>query len=349
MYLPNPSGAPHSSLAVATPFRARSGISTLEWTIAVLIVALVVMVGYRFRPGHERSPFALFGTTPGMSLAELRRVVTKDHRGTVNCRQELDVYQYCVLKYDPDPGFVSAVVDPAGRVVVVHAVTVAGLDGLQAETESAQMAWSRVAKGVSVPPLVEISDTGAVRWASPNHRWTAELHFSGYRDPDVATQVILVDTKGVEQLAARSPQGAERAKRSGWIPPTASEALASFETYREERVSTYGAMMTSLTMLRDGETGYWNAHHAYTDNASELGGMFILGGTNLEILSATDSGWTARATHAAFPGLSCVAYGGHVPAVDWPVTAHGKRITWVEGSVCDSLPPMVAPSLGREQ
>ena len=349
MYLANASDAPRKSLPATSPLRARPGISTLELTIAVLIVALVVMVGYRFRPGHERSPFALFGALPGMSLNELRQIVTKDHVGTVNCRKELDVYQYCVVKYAPDPGFVSAVVDPSGRVIVVHAVAVLGLDGLETETERAQAAWNNVAHGVSVPPLVEISDTGAVRWASRNQRWTAELHFSGYRDPDVPTQVILVDTKGVATLASRSREGAERAKRSGWIPPTASEALASFETHREERVSSYGDMLTSLSMLRDREAGYWSAHHAYTDNASELDGMSVAGATNLEILSATDSGWTARASHPSFPGLSCVAYGGRVPAEDWPVTAHGKRITWVEGSVCDSLPPMVAPSLGRAQ
>lgn len=348
MHVTNVSDARRRVLSAASRSRARRGVSSLEITIAVLITALVVMVGYRFRPHHERSPFALFGATPGMSLAELRQNVTKDH-GMVNCRKELDVYQYCVVKYAPDPGFVSAVVDPAGRVIVVHAVTVMDLDGLETEVESAQAAWNRVAHGVSVPPLVEISDTGAVRWTSPNQRWTAELHFSGYRDPDVATQVILSDTKGVAALVAHSPEGKERAKRSGWLPPTAGEALASYETHREERLSSYGDMATSLGMLRDQEAGYYSAHHAYTDNASELAGTFVVGATNLEILTATDSGWTARATHPSFPGVSCVAYGGRVPAQDQPITAHGKRITWVEGSVCDSLPPMVAPSLGRTQ
>jgi hypothetical protein len=347
MYLAHASDARERSPAAASPFRGRSGISTLEITIAVLLVALVVMVGYRFRPGHERSPFALFGARPGMSLAELRQIVTKDHVGTVNCRKELDVYQYCVVKFNPDPGFVSAVVDPDGRVVVVHAVAVMGLDGLETESGRAQGEWNGVAQGVSVPPLVEISDTGAVRWSSPNKRWTAELHYSGYRDPDVPTQVILVDSKGVAALASRSHDGAERARRSGWLPPTAGEALAAYEANREGRVASYGDMLTTLTILRDHEAGYWSAHHAYADNASELDGMFVAGATNLEILTATDSGWTARTTHPSFPGLSCVAYGGHVPAADWPVTAHGKRITWVEGSVCDALPPMVAPSLGR--
>ena len=348
MHLTNASDARQQSRAAASRFQSRSGVSNLELTIAVLIAALVIMVGYKVRPRHERSPFALFGAAPGMSLAELRQSVTKDH-GMVNCRKELDVYQYCVVKYAPDPGFVSAVVDPSGRVIVVHGVAVMGLDGLENETESAQTAWNRVAHGVSVPPLVAISDTGAVRWTSPNHRWTAELHFSGYRDPDVATQVILVDTKGVGALASRSPEGSEGAKRSGWIPPTAGEALASYETHREERLSSYGDMSTSLGMLRDREAGFFSAHHAYTDNASELEGMFVVGATNLEILTATDSGWTARATHPSFPGVSCVAYGGRVPTDDQPITAHGKRITWVEGSVCDSLPPMVAPSLGRTQ
>jgi hypothetical protein len=328
---------------------SRRGMSALEITLVVTIAAVALMFGYAFRPHHDHSPFTLFGAAPGMSLAELRQIVTKEHGGTVTCRPDFDTYQYCVLKYVPDPGFVAAVVDPDGRVIVVHAVTVVGLDGLEAEMERAQGAWSRVAQGASVPPLVEIADTGATRWASSNHRWTAELHFSGYRDPDVATQAILVDRRGVGMLSSRSSKGAERAKNSGWIPPTASEAAAAFATNREERASKYGDMVTSLSVLRDKETAYWNAHQAYTDDASALEGMFVPGAANLEILSASDTSWTARATHPSFPGMSCVAYGGKVPAEDWPVTAHGKRITWVEGSACDSLPPAVTPSLARAQ
>ena len=340
---------PRLESPTAGPARgARPGLSTIELTAALLIVALVVMVGYRFRPRHEHSPFALFGATPGMALTELREAVTKKG-GTVECHRDFDVYQYCAVKYAPDPGFVGALVDPAGRVIVLHATAVVGLDGLETEARSAQAAWSQLAHGVSAPPLVEAGDTGAVRWTSRNSRWTAELHYSVYRDPEVPSQAILVDTKGVTLLASQSPESARRLKENGWIPPTAEEALASFETQKEERESKYEDMSATLNILRDREASYRSGHQSYTDNASELAGMSVAGSTNLEILTATDSGWTARATHPSFPGLSCVASGGRVPADDWPITAHGKRITWVEGAVCDSLPPMPTPSIGRPQ
>jgi hypothetical protein len=184
---------------------------------------------------------------------------------------------------------------------------------------------------------------------SPNHHWTAELHYSGSSDPDAANQAILTDTRAVALLGARSPEIAERARHSGWIAPTATEAEAAFETFRSERSTNFGHMRATITLVRDMEAAYYSEHHAYTDDAAALPGSFIVGATHLDILSATDSGWTARTTHPSFPGYSCVAVGGHVAGADWPVTERGQRITYIDGPACDSLPPLLTPSLGRSQ
>ena len=316
----------------------RSGISTHEAILVALLMGLFFMVAFRFRPGRDRSPFSFFGVAPGMSLGQLRDIADKQH-GSIECHPDYDVYQYCVVKVMPSPGLLSAVVDPSKRVIVLHAVTVVGLEGLHVEADSVRSSWSRVAEGQSVPPLVVIGDTGAVRWTSVDRRWTAEQHFNGRHDPDQATQVILVDTKGVEQLVAKSGKAADDAKRSGWIAPTAEDAAAAMEERKANRKSDYGALATTLSQLGDFETAHWNEHRTYTDNVGALPGIFISAGTILEIVTATDSGWTAKASNPDFPGLSCVAAGGRVPAIDLPATVGGRSISSASGVACDPLPP----------
>jgi len=327
-------------------FARRSGISRLEIALVVVIIGVATMFVMGAKPRGDRSPFGLFGVRPGMTLAQLQKAVIAQQQGKIECRPQFTGYRYCVLKFNQDPGMVAAVIDPKKRVVVVEAARVEGLDRLQAEAQNAQAEWNRVGPGIAVPPLVDRGDTGAVRW-SAGDRWTAELHFNGSQDPDPASYVLLVDRKAIEQLAESSEDAAENAKQSGWIPPTAEEAAAAFERRRADRKSDYGAMATTLTQLGDFESAHYNAHHSYTDNVADLGGMFIVGATHLEILSATDSGWTAKATLPGYPNSSCVAIGGRVAAPDLPVTAGGRGITSANGVTCDPLPQLETPSLGR--
>ena len=301
----------------------------------VLLVGLVFMVAFRFRPRHERSPFSFLGAAPGMSVGELRDVVVNKRKGTVECHPEFDAYQNCAIRFKPDAGPLTAIVDPGQRVIVVHAADMRALDTLHAQADSDQQSWSRVAGGESVPPLVAIGDTGAVRWTSIDHRFTAEQHFAS--TDDRPTQVILVDTKGVEELAARSSAAAERAKQSGWVAPTAEEASKAAEEQRANRQSNYDAMVSTIRELPDFETAHWNQFRSYTDNVGALPGLAIVGGTHLEILTATDSGWTAKSSNPALPRLSCVAAGGRVPAADQPFTAAGRSVS-SGGVTCDPLP-----------
>lgn len=324
----------------------RVGISRLEIALVVVIIGVATMLVMGAKPRGDRSPFALFGVAPGMTLAQLQKAVIAQQQGKIDCRPQFTGYRYCVLKFSQDAGMVAAVIDPNKRVVVVEAARVEGLDRLQAEAQNAQVEWNRHGQSVAVPPLVDRGDTGAVRW-SAGDRWTAELHFNGSQDPDPASYVLLVDRKAIEQLAKSSDDAAESARQSGWIPPTAEEAAVAFEKRREDRKSDYGAMATTLTQLGDYESAHYNTHHSYTDNIGDLSGMFIVGATHLEILSATDSGWTAKATLPGYPHSSCVAIGGRVAAVDWPVTAGGRSISSANGVTCDPLPALETPSLGR--
>lgn len=291
-------------------------------------------MAYRFRPRHERGPFSFFGIAPGMSMRELNAELAA-RRATVFCREDFKNYQYCVVKLSPDPAFVAAMLDRHDRVVLVTAVSVQGLDGIGVQADSAQLAWSRVAGGMQAVPFAEFSDTGAVRWTSKNGRWTAELHYGGFHDPDVPSHVILTDSEGIALFAAQTTTMKDWATNAGWIPTTASSAIVARQRRRAERKSDYGTMATTLAALHDHEAGYWNLNHTYT---RDLAGMFIIGGTRLRVLTANDSGWTADATHPEFPGRSCVTYGGRVPAHDWPVTQAGTAITSAEGVACDPEP-----------
>jgi hypothetical protein len=324
----------------------RLGISRIEIALVAVIIGVATMFVMGAKPRGDRSPFALFGVAPGMTLAQLQKAVIAQQQGKIDCRPQFTGYKYCVLKFNQDAGIVAAVIDPKKRVVVVEAVRVEGRDRLQSEAQNAQAEWNRVAQSVAVPPLVDRGDTGAVRWSSGS-RWTAELHYNGSQDPDPASYVLLVDTRAIEQLTKGSEDAAESARQSGWIPPTAEEAAAAFEKRRADRKSDYGAMATTLTQLGDFESAHFNAHQRYTDDVTELPGLFIIGATHLEILSATDSGWTAKATLPGYPHSSCVAIGGRVATADLPVTAGGHSITSLSGVTCDPLPPLETPSLGR--
>jgi len=303
----------------------------------VLLCALFSMIAFRFRPGRERSPFSLFGMTPGMSLGQLRDVVARRNR-VLECHATFDVYQRCFVHVQGSSGMLVAIVDPSNRVIIVHGLTMGESEELHAEADSVRASWSHVAPGKSVPPLVGIGDTGAVRWTSIDERWTAEQHFSGQEDPDPATQVILVDTKGLDRLVARSNQAEQEAKASGWTPPTAEEAQAAIAELKANRVSDYRALATSLSQLSEFETAYRNEHQSYTDNIAALQGMVVPGHTLLEIPIATDSGWTAKASTPAIQKVSCIATGGRVSASDLPVTAQGRGITSSSGVICDPMP-----------
>jgi hypothetical protein len=327
------------------PLAARRGISSVELALIVAVVAVALMVAFRFRPRHDHSPFSIYGVSPGMSLAELTSTV-EGHGGKVSCRPEPHLYQTCALKLETDPGIVLTLLDPKSRVIVFHARGVVGMAGFADEADAARAAWGHMALGTPSPPVVELGDTGVVRWMSPDKRWAAELHYAGIGDPDPPMGIVLVDRKAVATYAAHSPQAREEVKRSGWIPPSVADAAAAFENREGDRQSNYQAMSATLSVLRDCETAHYTEHQSYTEDQTQLVGLLVVGNSNLEILTATDSGWTARATSQAIPGISCVAYGGRVPASDWPVTAGGKRITWVEGTACDSMPPLIKPSLG---
>jgi hypothetical protein len=223
-------------------------------------------------------------------------------------------------------------------VIVVEAGAIVGRPGLRLESEKETRAWSRVASPVAVAPMWAEGDTGAVRWTSPDRRWTAELQYSVNVD-EGPYMALLVDAETVGSLAQASDHWAYRAKESGWIPWTREELDAAEQQLGDARRQQYDSMPAMLSVLREKQAGYWSQNHHYASNVSDLDGMPSIGNTEVRILSATDSGWTAEALDRRFPGITCVTLGGQVPQDQWPWTAGGARTTLLQATACDPLPP----------
>ena len=232
-----------------------------------------------------------------------------------------------------------ALLDPSGRVAAVQLFQLSGKDSLAGEAARASIAWRRAGHPVAIVPHVDQGDTGATRWSTRDGRWSAEMHYRARFTPDVPMMLMVADQQAVAALAAISR---DDAKRHEFVDPTADEAAADLERIVRDRKSDWGALTTALTMLGDAQVGHFNAHGRYAASMAELQGLFIVGGSKLRILSASDSGWTAEATHDAFPGKSCVTYGGRVS--DLPRTAEGHEITSAEGIACDVPDPRPVPS-----
>jgi hypothetical protein len=314
--------------------------------VAVILVVLGVVGifagGVVRRLRHPVSPLELLGLAPGMSQRALEKAVQRGGSGRVACRffaVPAQRFQYCVITMPGSHGDMFALLDPTKHVAAVQLFQLSGKDSLAEEAERAGAAWRRLARPAAVVPHVDQGDTGATRWATRDGKWSAEMHYRARFTPDVPMMLMVADRQAIAALVATS---SEDAKRHEFADPSEEEAAADLARILSERKSDWGSMATALTMLGDAQLQYYMAHGRYAANVSDLQNFFILGANRLRILSATDAGWSAEATHPAFPGKSCVKYSGRVD--EMPRTAQGKEITSSDGIACDTPDPRPMPS-----
>jgi hypothetical protein len=308
--------------------------------VIVGVIALMLGGAMRRLRGPD-SPLQLSHLAPGMSLRALKKAVQRES-GTASCRdfgRPAVGFQYCVIKVARSGGDMFALLDAHGRVAAIQLFQLAGKDSLAGEAARASAAWSRVATSAAIVPHVDQGDTGATRWATRDGRWSAEMHYRARFTPDVPMMLMVADRQAIAALAAQSPADA---KRHEFLDPTPEEASADLARIQGDRKSDWGALTTALTMLGDAQVAQYNAHGRYAARIADLPSFFIVGGTLLNITSASDTGWTAEARQPAFPGKSCVTYGGKVS--EHPRTAEGREITSSEGIACDVPAPVPLPS-----
>jgi prepilin-type N-terminal cleavage/methylation domain-containing protein len=81
------------------------------------------------------------------------------------------------------------------------------------------------------------------------------------------------------------------------------------------------ALKSDLRNLSTAEEAYFFENNAYTTNINQLS-YHTSSGVVLSIVTATASGWAAKATHPASFPLTCALYAGNVSALP-PATVEG--------------------------
>jgi len=122
------------------------------------------------------------------------------------------------------------------------------------------------------------------------------------------------------------------------VAPTAASAAAATAHPTAASTTVVARMSATLRRLVIVEEGYWAAHGTYTTDVAALGMMRRSRDSVLVVVRfAGGGGWSARATHPAVKGKSCVVYVGDpadLPAL--PTTAADATRPAQEGEpVCD--------------
>jgi hypothetical protein len=102
-------------------------------------------------------------------------------------------------------------------------------------------------------------------------------------------------------------------------------------------------MAASLRNLIVSQEGYYSDHNEYGRTLSLTDSQLVIiqprPGVTLTLTYVTRNAWTARATHAALPTLSCVIYIGTIPPSRALKTRDQGRVPSDEGSPACDKPP----------
>ncbi|MFQ5536166.1 MAG: type IV pilin protein [Gemmatimonadota bacterium] len=92
----------------------------------------------------------------------------------------------------------------------------------------------------------------------------------------------------------------------------ASIAIPKFQSVRER--AYLAAMRADLRNLANIQDVYYNDNYTYSTNMTALG-FDNTEGVNITIVSGTNTGWSASATHSALAGAVCAIYHGGAAVV----------------------------------
>lgn len=92
----------------------------------------------------------------------------------------------------------------------------------------------------------------------------------------------------------------------------ASIAIPKFQAVRER--AYLAALRADLRNLANLQDVYYNENYSYSTSFSDLG-FDGTDGVNVDIPEATNTGWSASATHSALPDETCAIYHGAATAV----------------------------------
>jgi hypothetical protein len=299
--------------------------------------------------GSRGSPFALFGRRDmraGIRYEVLKEAASKESVKQFVCVPLWVKAQRCSVAIDP--GTLTAIVDSTGRVVRLLAATDPMLrNGINVHGQlifrdvihDTRLSWDSVGisrRDDSDPTSPEL------RWLDRTQRWASSLWYSRGHRADVSVSSDALDAElamtlpesiGVTDLPAyalfiqRRPtpsvveNSPPRTYRVPPPPPATPEELLNM-------------LRSDLREVTIAEEGVVHRTGSYETRLEQLD-IKVSEGVKVELLHASEYGWSAVATHPGLPGFSCVVFAGDAPR---PVTSQqAKRGTTAGEIVCDQL------------
>jgi len=320
--------------------------------------------------GREPSPFMLFARDdmrPGARWSTFAKHAKDETPLETVCKPFGARGLRCLVPIQP--GLMTVTVDKSGRIVRLVVVTNPKLQygGLMADigrqyaisVDEMREAWSKIGKreetqvklgeyptGIGAVSVTHWSDAGAHWFAT---MWTTQqisapsgleamARMSGIGAPDSITVTDLQAWAAMRELDAGIAEITTRFREAKSEAPVVNRDSVARDSVKQ--VATTPAaraiemMESDLRALTMQQESWQHANQGY---ATTLAALHVVAsaGVRLELVQANQSGFSARATHDALGGASCVVYSGDVAKA--PTTQRtGKQPQSAGTVVCDS-------------
>src|SRR5689334_11248801 len=319
--------------------------------------------------GHAPSPFMLFmreDMRPGARWSTFEKHAKDETPMETVCTPFGARGKLCTVQIQP--GQLIVTVDKTGRIVRLVERTNPKLQygGMYAEigrqyatsVDDMREAWTKI--GTREETQVKLGaypgGQGAVNvthWHDADAHWlatmwitqqvgwssglTAMARMSGIGAPDSITITDLEAWAAMREIDPGVPEIQTRFKAAKAQAPVVNvdsmtrdsvKQVASMSPDRALEMMEYD--LRALTMQQE---SWQHAHDGYATSLAALHAA-ASAGVRLELLQATETGWSARATHDALAGSSCVVYSGQVAKI--PATQRVAKQPEAAGTIaCD--------------
>ena len=323
--------------------------------------------------GRTPSPFMLFmrdDMRPGARWSTFAKHAKAETPLETECKPFGGVARgkRCIVPIQP--GLMTVTVDKSGRIVRLVVVTDPKLQygGLMAEighqyalsVDEMRESWSKIGKREETQVKLGAYPTGigavsVTHWRDPEAHWFATMwttqqistsfssgleamaRMSGIGAPDSITVTDLAGWDAMREADASIPRIATRFKEAKAESPVVDRDSVARDSVKQVAsvlpARAIELMQSDLRALTMQQESWGHANQAYATTLTALHAV-ASAGVRLELLQPTATGWSARATHDALDGASCVVYSGDVAKV--PTTQRtGKRPELAGTVVCD--------------
>jgi hypothetical protein len=296
--------------------------------------------------GHRASPFALYGRDDmraGLRFETLRAAAKKESVKQFECLPLWAKAQRCTLPIET--GILVAIVDSADRVIRLatapdsltrRGANVHGQLIMRDVVRDTRAAWDSVGTlhRYDNDPLAP-----QLLWTDRTRRWGGTLWYSRAhradvpRSSDAATDAELAMTLPESLAVTDLPAYTLFAQRQPAPPPVPAPrrlALAPVPPPTADEILTM--LRSDLRAVTAAQEGALHTTGEYKTRFEQLQ-LTPSPGVRVDFIQPTIEGYSAVATHADLPGISCVVYAGDI--TNPPVTRKLGRRGTVGEVVCD--------------